>query len=293
MRYLFILLCVFYAVSASAKLNVITTFTIIQDIAQNVGGDKAIVKSITKPGAEIHQYQPTPKDIIKAQNADLILWNGLNLENWFERFFDNMPSIPSVVVTNGIVPLSIYEGSYKGKPNPHAWMSPKNAILYVNNIKEAFIKYDPENAATYSENAQNYIQKIEQLDQKFQTIFAKIPEQKRYLATSEGAFTYLAQHYHLKEAYLWSINAEQQGTPQQVKRLIDLVRTNQIPVVFSESTISDKPARQVAHESGAKYGGVLYVDSLSTDTGPVPTYLDLLNKTMTTIAQGFGVYDDK
>lgn len=293
MRYLLTLLFVFYTASVSAKLNVITTFTILQDIAQNVGGDKATVKSITKAGAEIHQYQPTPKDIIKAQNADLILWNGLYLESWFERFFENMPPIPSVVVTEGIQPLSIYKGPYKGKPNPHAWMSPQNAILYVNNIRDAFIKYDPENAETYRENARNYIQKIEKLDQKFQTIFSKIPEQKRYLATSEGAFGYLAKHYHLKEAYLWSINAEQQGTPQQVKELIDLVRENQIPVIFSESTISDKPAKQVAHESGAKYGGVLYVDSLSTSKGPVPTYLDLLDKTITTIAQGFGVYNEK
>ncbi|MDG6896710.1 iron-binding protein [Actinobacillus delphinicola] len=293
MRYLLTLLFVFYTASVSAKLNVITTFTILQDIAQNVGGDKATVKSITKAGAEIHQYQPTPKDIIKAQNADLILWNGLYLESWFERFFENMPPIPSVVVTEGIQPLSIYKGPYKGKPNPHAWMSPQNAILYVNNIRDAFIKYDPENAETYRENARNYIQKIEKLDQKFQTVFSKIPEQKRYLATSEGAFGYLAKHYHLKEAYLWSINAEQQGTPQQVKELIDLVRANQIPVIFSESTISDKPAKQVAHESGAKYGGVLYVDSLSTSKGPVPTYLDLLDKTITTIAQGFGVYNEK
>lgn len=293
MRYLLTLLFVFYTASVSAKLNVITTFTILQDIAQNVGGDKATVKSITKAGAEIHQYQPTPKDIIKAQNADLILWNGLYLESWFERFFENMPLIPSVVVTEGIQPLSIYKGPYKGKPNPHAWMSPQNAILYVNNIRDAFIKYDPENAETYRENARNYIQKIEKLDQKFQTVFSKIPEQKRYLATSEGAFGYLAKHYHLKEAYLWSINAEQQGTPQQVKELIDLVRANQIPVIFSESTISDKPAKQVAHESGAKYGGVLYVDSLSTSKGPVPTYLDLLDKTITTIAQGFGVYNEK
>ena len=275
------------ALQAEAKFKVVTTFTVIQDIAQNVAGDAATVESITKPGAEIHEYEPTPKDIVKAQSADLILWNGLNLERWFERFFQNIKDKPAVVVTEGITPLSIYEGPYKDAPNPHAWMSPSNALIYIENIKNAFVKYDPQNADTYQKNAAAYAEKIKQLDKPLREKLSLIPADQRWLVTSEGAFSYLAKNYDLKEGYLWPINAEQQGTPQQVRKLIDLVKKNHIPVVFSESTVSDKPAQQVAKESGAKYGGVLYVDSLSAADGPVPTYIDLLNVTVSTIVKGF------
>lgn len=273
---------------AEKKLRVVTTFTIIQDIAQNVAGDAATVESITKPGAEIHDYQPTPRDIVKAQHADLILWNGMNLERWFERFFENIKHVPAAVVTEGITPLPIREGPYNGNPNPHAWMSASNALIYVENIRKALVQYDPANAEVYNRNAKNYAAKISALDAPLRERLSRIPPQQRWLVTSEGAFSYLATDYQMKEVYLWPINADEEGTPQQVRRVIDTVREQQIPVVFSESTISDKPAKQVAKETGAKYGGVLYVDSLSTRDGPVPTYIDLLNVTVNTIATGFG-----
>ena len=272
---------------AYAKFKVVTTFTIIQDMAQNIAGDAATVESITKPGAEIHDYEPTPKDIVKAQSADLVLWNGLNLERWFEKFFQNVKDKPAVVVTEGIEPMSINEGPYTGNPNPHAWMSPSNALIYIENIKNALVKYDPQNKETYEKNAALYAQKIKELDKPLREKLAQVPEAQRWLVTSEGAFSYLTRDYGFKEAYLWPINAEQQGTPQQVRKVIETVKANNIPVVFSESTISPKPAKQVAKETGAKYGGVLYVDSLSNKKGPVPTYVDLLNTTVSTIAKGF------
>ena len=272
---------------AYAKFKVVTTFTIIQDMAQNIAGDAATVESITKPGAEIHDYEPTPKDIVKAQSADLVLWNGLNLERWFEKFFQNVKDKPAVVVTEGIEPMSINEGPYTGNPNPHAWMSPSNALIYIENIKNALVKYDPQNKETYEKNAALYAQKIKELDKPLREKLAQVPEAQRWLVTSEGAFSYLTRDYGFKEAYLWPINAEQQGTPQQVRKVIETVKANNIPVVFSESTISPKPAKQVAKETGAKYGGVLYVDSLSNNKGPVPTYIDLLTTTVSTIAKGF------
>lgn len=268
-------------------LRVVTTFTIIQDIAQNVAGTAAIVESVTKPGAEIHDYQPTPLDIVKAQSADLVLWNGMNLERWFEKFFENVKDVPSAVVTEGIVPMGIREGPYTGKPNPHAWMSSRTALIYVENIRKALAKADPGNADVYARNAAAYSAKIKALDEPLRERLAAIPEGQRWLVTSEGAFSYLTRDFNLREAYLWPINADEQGTPQQVRRLIDTVRKNKIPVVFSESTISDKPARQIAREAGAKYGGVLYVDSLSDARGPVPTYLKLLETTVETVARGF------
>lgn len=270
------------------KFRVVTTFTVIQDIAQNVAGSAAVVESITKPGAEIHDYQPTPGDIVKAQGAQLVLWNGMNLERWFERFFSQLKGVPSAVVTEGIAPLGIREGPYTGKPNPHAWMSPTNALVYVENIRKALAKHDPANAAVYAKNAAEYSARIKAIDAPLRKRLEAIPASQRWLVTSEGAFSYLARDFDMQELYLWPINADSQGTPSQVRRVIDRVRKEKIPVVFSESTVSDKAARQVAKETGARYGGVLYVDSLSAAGGPVPTYLKLLEVTVDTVAKGFG-----
>jgi manganese/iron transport system substrate-binding protein len=290
-----VLACTAVASSASAQaprprgpFRVVTTFTVIQDIAQNVAGAAAVVESITKPGAEIHDYQPTPLDVVRAQAADLVLWNGFNLERWFEKFFENVKNVPSVVVSEGIEPIGISEGPYSGKPNPHAWMSPSNALTYVENIRKALVHHDAANADAYNRNAAAYAAQIRALDEPLRKRLVAIPENQRWLVSSEGAFSYLTRDYNMREAYLWPINADEQGTPQQVRKVIDLVRKHKIPVVFSESTISDRAAKQVARETGARYGGVLYVDSLSAANGPVPTFLDLLKVTVETIAKGFG-----
>lgn len=271
---------------AQDKFKAVTSFTVIADIAQNVAGDAAVVESITRPGAEIHNYQPTPGDIQRAQGADLVFYNGLNLETWFQRFFANLRDVPSVTVSEGVEPIGISEGPYEGKPNPHAWMSPSAALIYVDNIRDAFVEHDPANAETYKANAEAYKARITKTIAPIEAELSAVPEARRWLVTSEGAFSYLARDFRLKELYLWPINADQQGTPQQVRHVIDIMRENAIPVIFSESTISPAPAEQVARETGAKYGGVLYVDSLSEPDGPVPTYLDLLRVTSETIAKG-------
>lgn len=275
-----------FSASAAEKLKVVTTFTVIADMAKNVAGDAADVASITKTGAEIHEYQPTPGDIRRAQGANLILVNGFNLELWFSRFYQRLHDVPQITVTEGIDPMGITEGPYNGKPNPHAWMSPDNALIYVDNIRNALQKYDPANAAVYQANAERYKAQIQQTIAPMRAAIDKLPADKRWLVTSEGAFSYLARDFALKELYLWPINADQQGTPQQVRKVIDAVRAHHIPAIFSESTISAKPAQQVAREAGIHYGGVLYVDSLSNGNGPVPTYLDLLRVTTETVVKG-------
>ncbi|MGE0502646.1 MAG: metal ABC transporter substrate-binding protein [Rhizobiaceae bacterium] len=290
MRSLIVIATVLFALAAPAaaqdRLKVVTTFTIIADMARNVAGDAADVESVTKPGAEIHNYQPTPGDLLRAQDADLILWNGLNLELWFERFFRNLRDVPSVVVSDGVEPMGIAEGPYAGKPNPHAWMSPEAAVIYVENIRRAMSERDPANAATYEANAAAYVEKIRATVGPIKARIDAIPEAERWLVTSEGAFSYLARDFGLKELFIWPINADQQGTPQQVRKVIDAVREHGITVVFSESTVSPDPAMQIARETGIHYGGVLYVDSLSEADGPVPTYLDLMRVTTETIAAG-------
>lgn len=272
--------------AAQAKMRVVTTFTVIADMAQNVAGDAAEVVSITKPGAEIHGYQPTPRDIVKAQKADLVLWNGLNLELWFEKFFQNLRRVPAATITDGIEPIDIAEGSYQGKPNPHAWMGVANALVYVDNIQRAFSAEDPSNTAIYKANAEAYKAKIRAAMEPLKAKIDALPDTQKWLVSCEGAFSYLAADLGLKELYLWPMNADQVGTPQQIKRVIDAVADNAIPAVFCESTVNTDPAKQVARQTGARFGGVLYVDSLTKADGPVPTYLDMLRVTTETLAAG-------
>ena len=278
--------CASPILASEEKFKAVTTFTVIADMARNVAGDAAIVESVTKAGAEIHGYQPTPRDIIRAQDADLILWNGLNLELWFEQFFSNLKDVPSVTLTDGVVPMSISGGDYNGKPNPHAWMSTTSAMIYVDNIRDAFVKYDPENAAIYTANAETYKNEITAVIKPLEVDILAVPEGQRWLVSCEGAFSYLIRDFQMQELYLWPINADQQGTPQQVRKVIDGVRANKIPAVFCESTVSQSPAQQVARETDAIYGGMLYVDSLTETDGAVPTYIDLLRTTVETIATG-------
>ena len=287
-RFILFFLVSFAALPAAAddKFKAVTTFTVIADMAKNVAGDAAIVESITQAGAEIHGYQPTPRDLVRAQDADLILWNGMNLELWFEQFFANLSDVPSATVSDGIDPISISSGEYDGKPNPHAWMGLDNALIYVDNIRDAFVEHDPENAAIYEANAEAYKAEITATIAPLRDAILALPEEQRWLVTCEGAFSYLIRDFGMQELYLWPINADQQGTPRQVRDVIRGVRSNNIPAVFCESTVDQAPAEQVARETGAAYGGVLYVDSLTAADGPVPTYLDLLRVTAETIVAG-------
>ncbi|WP_417670524.1 metal ABC transporter substrate-binding protein [Roseibium sp.] len=271
---------------ADERLKVVTTFTVLADMARNIAGDAADVQSVTRPGAEIHGYQPTPRDLIRAQDAGLVLRNGMNLELWFEQFLRNLRDVPSVTVSDGVVPIPISEGSYEGKPNPHAWLSLENALIYIDNIAKAMAEQDPPNGDTYRANADAYKLQISETIAPLKEMISAVPEEQRWLVTCEGAFSYLARDFGLHEVYLWPMNADQTGTPQQVRKVIDAVRENEIPVVFCESTVNNDPAHQVARETGAAFGGVLYVDSLSEADGPVPSYLDLLRVTSETVARG-------
>lgn len=268
------------------KKVVLTTFTVLSDMALNVAGDKAIVESITKLGAEIHGYEVTPSDLKRGKDANLILENGFNLERWATRFYNSIPKVSHITLSEGIQPINIAEDAYQGKPNPHAWMSPKNALIYVENIRNALGELDPTNATTYDANAAKYSEEIKAIDAKLKEAILAIPPDKRYIVSCEGAFSYIARDYGLKEVYLWPVNAEQQATPKQVERVINTVKANQIPAVFCESTVNNEAQLQVAKETGAKFAGVFYVDSLSPSDGPASTYLKLLEYNINTLIKG-------
>jgi manganese transport system substrate-binding protein len=261
---------------------VLTTFTVLADVAQNVAGEHLRVDSITKPGAEIHGYEPTPLDIAKAAEADLIVDNGLNLEAWFAQFLEQA-DVPHVVVSDGVEPIDITEDAYAGTPNPHAWMSPLNVQVYVDNLVAAFSDLDPAHAADFEANGEAYSAELQQVQDDLVAQLETLPPQQRALVTCEGAFSYLARDAGLTERYIWPVNAEQQATPQQIASTIEFVEQNQVPAVFCESTVSDKPMQQVVAATGADLGGTLYVDSLSEADGPVPTYLDLIRYDARTI----------
>jgi manganese transport system substrate-binding protein len=270
---------------AQDKPVVLTTFTVLEDIAQNVAGEHLTVESITKPGAEIHDYEPTPGDIRTASDAVLVLDNGLGLERWFEQFIHDA-DVPHVVVSEGITPIDISEDAYAGKPNPHAWMSPRNVQIYVDNIVSAFTELDPANADDYERNGEAYKQELQEVEDTLADELAQLPVNHRALITCEGAFSYLARDAGLTEQYLWPVNADEEGTPQQIAEVTDFVTEHDVPAVFCESTVSDKAMQQVAEATGAVLGDTLYVDSLSDADGPVPTYLDLIRHDVEAITAG-------
>ncbi|MFC7327018.1 metal ABC transporter substrate-binding protein [Marinactinospora rubrisoli] len=264
---------------------VLTTFTVLADMTRNVAGDAVRVESITRVGAEIHGYEPTPDDLVRAQGADLVLHNGLGLEAWFERFTERVDA-PAVTLSDGVPTIPIAAGGYEGQANPHAWMSPDNALVYVDNIADALSDLDPAHAEEFAANAASYRAEITDIGDSLRDRLDGLPDEQRALVTCEGAFSYLARDLDLTERYLWPVNADSEGTPRQIADVVTFVRRNEVPAVFCESTVNDGAQRQVARETGAALGGVLYVDSLSDPDGPVPTYLDLLRHDADTIAAG-------
>jgi manganese/iron transport system substrate-binding protein/manganese transport system substrate-binding protein len=274
---------------SNSKPTVLATFTILADMAKNVAGEHLNVVSITKPGAEIHDYEPTASDIVKATRADLILNNGLGLERWFDRFVSGSKA-KKVNLSDGVIPMSIAEGEYEGKANPHAWMSPKNGQIYVDNIVKAFSDLDAQHAAEYRRNGEAYSKKIQTVSDQLAGELSALPSNGRTLVSCEGAFSYLARDEGLKEVYMWPVNAESEGTPRQIAKVVDAVRKDRVPTVFCESTVNGKAMQQVARETGATFSQddrhLLYVDSLSAGNGPVPTYLDLLRHDAEAIISG-------
>ena len=271
------------------KPYVLTTFTILADLARNVAGERILVESITKPGAEIHSYQFTPSDIVKTKGAKLIIQNGLGLEAWISKFMMSAGNIPKIKLTDGMKPLLIEGDAYAGKPNPHAWMSPKRAMTYVDKITDAFIKIDPDGVFEYESNASTYKTKLEMLDKELRDSLSLIPKERKFLVTCEGAFTYLAKDYGMEEGFLWPVNSESQVTPRRMVNLIKIIKDNKIPTIFCESTVSSEAQMEVAKSSGAVFGGTFYVDSLSDLNGPAPTYIDLLRHNVELIIKGLSL----
>ena len=267
------------------KEVILASFTVLADIIENVAKDEFVVKSITKPGVEVHGYQPTPSDLIKASKAFVFIDNGFGFELWAEKFVSNL-QINRVTISNRLEPIFISEDFYKGKPNPHAWISPKRGMIYVDVIVDYLSELKPSEAESFKNNGQIYKNKIAKIDKDFSLFINNLEKNNRYLVTCEGAFSYLTNDYGLKEAYLWPVNAESQITPKRMARTISLVKNKNIPSVFCESTVSNESQMVVARATGAKFLGDLFVDSISQDNKSANTYLKMLQHNLTLIKKG-------
>ncbi len=268
------------------KKLILVSFTILEDMVRNIAGNEFHVQSITKPGMEVHGYQTTPSDLIKGSNAILFIDNGFGFELWAEKFISNL-DVKRVTISDNLEPIFISEDSYKGKPNPHAWISPKRGVIYINTLVKVLSNLSPDDADIFKRNGENYKRDLLEIDEDFSLFLNTIEKKKKYLVSCEGAFSYLANDYGLKEAYLWPVNAESQITPKRMSRVINLVIDNDIPAVFCESTVSNESQLTVARETGAIFGGNFYVDSLSASDGPASSYLELLNHNLNLIKKAF------
>ena len=267
------------------KELILTSFTVLADIIENIATDDFVVRSLINPGVEVHGYQPIPSDLIKASNAFVFVDNGFGFELWAEKFISNL-KVKRITISEGLNPIFISEDFYKGKPNPHAWISPKRGIIYVDIIVKALSELRPSQKEAFKKNGEIYKNKISKIDKDFSLFIKNLDKDNRFLVTCEGAFSYLTNDYGLTEVYLWPVNAESQITPKRMSRAITLVKNNKIPAVFCESTVSNESQIIVANETGADFGGDLYVDSLSHDEGSANTYLKMLKHNLNLIKKG-------
>ncbi|KUG59200.1 hypothetical protein AVL63_03060 [Nesterenkonia jeotgali] len=282
----------------------LTSFSVLADMTRAVGGELVDTRSITPPGAEIHEYSPTPGDLRDAAAADLIFFNGLGLEAWYEQFLSHS-EVEVVLLSDSVetLPVTRLPGDSPGGDveagtleddasaelpiNPHAWMSPAQAMVYVENIEAALTQLAPEHAEEFSANATAYREEIQAIWDRAEEQLESLREDTDvHLVTCEGAFSYLAEDLDLGEHYLWPLNAEDEGSPQQVQAQIRYVEEHQVPTIFCESTVNDSAQRQVAETTGATLSEPLHVDSITESDGPAPSYLELLEHDLDLILEG-------
>ncbi|WP_408009375.1 metal ABC transporter substrate-binding protein [Pseudalkalibacillus sp. A8] len=274
------------------KLQVVTTYSILQDMVKNVGGDKVEVHSMVKIGANPHEYDPLPEDLKKTADADAVFYNGLNLEagnSWFEELLGTTgkdgEDAPVFRLSEGVEPKYLTTKGNEGEEDPHAWLDVSNGIKYVKNVRDGLIKVDPENKETYEKNAEEYISKLEDLHEDAKNSFDEIPKEKRYLVTSEGAFKYFSDAYDIEAGYIWEINAENQGSPDQIRAVVDLIKEKDIKVLFLETSIDARSMEAVSRETGVPIGGKVFTDSLGKPGEDGDTYIEMMKWNIDTIRE--------
>ncbi len=266
---------------------VLATFTVIADLAREVAGDAARVESLTRVGVEVHDYEPTPGDLVRTEGADLVVANGMGIDDWLLALVERTDA-PRVVLGEAVEPIAIETGHYAGEPNAHAWVSPAEGARYVEALRLALGELVPEERDAIDARAAALTGELERLGDRMRAGVAALPSEHRVLVTCEGAFSYLARDAGLAEASLWPVNAGGQGTPQSIARVAEVVERTRVPTIFCESTTHPGTQQQIARTAGARFDGSLHVDSLSPPGGPAPTYIALLEHDIEATLEGLG-----
>ncbi|MBS3678970.1 metal ABC transporter substrate-binding protein [Ornithinibacillus massiliensis] len=275
------------------KLNVVTTNSIIWDITENIAGDKVNLHSIVPVGKDPHEYEPLPDDIVKATNADIVFYNGLNLETggnaWFTKLMQNANKEENkdyFAVSEGVTPLYLEGKEEAGKEDPHAWLNLENGIIYAQNIEKQLSEKDPENKAYYQENLANYVDRLKELDEEAKGKFDSIPANKKWIVTSEGCFKYFSEAYNIPSAYIWEINTEEEGTPNQIKNLVDKLRDTEVQSLFVESSVDDRPMKTISQETGIEIFSKVFTDSIAEEGEEGDSYYAMMKWNLDRIYEG-------
>jgi ABC-type Zn uptake system ZnuABC Zn-binding protein ZnuA len=273
----------FFVISiANAQTKVIATTTITADIAKNIVGDKFEIIHIVPVGGDPHLYEPVPQDAQLVAKADLILVNGLTLEGWLTEFIDNSGTkAKTVIVSEGVKPV---KSEKYNSPDPHAWMTAANGIIYARNIMKAFVEYAPENKMEFEANFAKYKRQLEQLEILIFQEIEKIPEKQRVLITSHDAFQYFGRHYGIRLESILGTSTDAEAQTADVMRVQKVIKETGVPAVFIESTINPKLLQQIATDNNVEIGGELFSDSLGELGGNGETYLEMLKHNAVTIS---------
>ena len=303
-RFLVLLLLAFVGLAAcssqksstetgSSKLNVVATNSIIADITKNIAGDKINLHSIVPVGQDPHEYEPLPEDVKKTSQADLIFYNGINLETggnaWFTKLVENAKKKENkdyYAVSEGVDVIYLEGQSEKGKEDPHAWLNLENGIIYAQNIAKRLSEKDPANKETYEKNLKAYVEKLSALDKEAKEKFNNIPEEKKMIVTSEGCFKYFSKAYNVPSAYIWEINTEEEGTPDQIKTLVEKLRKTKVPSLFVESSVDDRPMKTDSKDTNIPIYAKIFTDSVAEKGEEGDSYYSMMKYNLEKIAEG-------
>ena len=279
--------------SSSSKLNVVATNSIIADITKNIAGDKINLHSIVPVGQDPHEYEPLPEDVKKTSKADLVFYNGINLETggnaWFTKLVENAQKKENkdyYAVSEGVDVIYLEGQNEKGKEDPHAWLNLENGIIYAQNIAKRLIEKDPDNKTTYEKNLKAYVEKLTALDKEAKEKFNNIPEEKKMIVTSEGCFKYFSKAYNVPSAYIWEINTEEEGTPDQIKSLVEKLRKTKVPSLFVESSVDDRPMKTVSKDTNIPIYAKIFTDSIAEKGEDGDSYYSMMKYNLDKISEG-------
>lgn len=279
--------------TAAKKLNVVAANSIIADITKNIAGSRVNLHSIVPVGRDPHEYEPLAEDVKKTSQADLIFYNGINLENggqaWFTKLVKNAGKKPGkdyFAVSDGVKVIYLKGGKRKGREDPHAWLNLQNGIIYARNIMKHLSEKDPKNRSYYEKNFNTYRAKLERLHQQAKEKMDSIPAEKKMIVTSEGCFKYFSQAYDIPSAYIWEINTEEEGTPDQIKNLVEILREKQVPALFVESSVDARPMKAVAKDTGLPIAAKIFTDSVAKKGQAGDSYYAMMKWNLDKITAG-------